>query len=86
MGAKVSKDGGGIEDIKNWLRKAMGAFQNQTKLWSTRVAGKKTKIKLYNTLVRPVLLYGCETWKITKGEEKKLDGNQRVKVQWVDLK
>ena len=55
------------------LRKARGAFQNLTKLKNTRGVGKKTKIKLYKTLVRSVLLYGCETWKITKGEEKKLD-------------
>ena len=26
-----------------------------------------------NIQVRPVALYVCETWKMTKGEEKKLD-------------
>ena len=60
--AKVSKDGGGTEDIKNRERKAQGCLsKSKTKLWSTRGVGKKTKIKLYKTLVRPVLLYGCET-------------------------
>jgi len=28
---------------------------------------KKTRIKLYNTLVLPVLLYGSETWTIQEG-------------------
>ena len=73
MGTKVSKDEGGTEYIKNKLRKARGAFQIVTKLWNTSEIRKKTKVKMYKTLLRPVLLYGCETWKMTKGDEKKLD-------------
>ena len=73
LGVKVSKDGVVSEDIQNRLRKTRDGFLNLTKLWSTRAVGKKTKIKLYKTLVRPIFLYGCETLKITKGEEKILD-------------
>ena len=36
-------------------------------------SNQDTKIK---TLVRPVLLYGCETWKITKKDERKLNSFQ----------
>jgi hypothetical protein len=32
----------------------------------------KTKCKLYNTLIRPVLLYGCETWAINRYNEEKI--------------
>ena len=52
--------------------KAQGAFFN-LKIWNTRSIGQNTKIKLFKTLVRPVLLYGCEAWKLTVTEEKKLD-------------
>ena len=38
-----------------------------------RSIGRSTKLKLFKTLVRPVLLYGCEAWKLTVAEEKKLD-------------
>lgn len=76
LGAKVSKDGGGTEDIKNRLSKARGAFQNLTKVWNTRSITKITKINLFKTLVRSVLLYKSETWKMTKCEEKKLDAFQ----------
>jgi hypothetical protein len=32
----------------------------------------KTKGKLYKTLIRPVLLYGCETWAINGSNEDKV--------------
>jgi len=29
----------------------------------------KNKVKLYNTLIRPVLAYGSETWVLSKSDE-----------------
>jgi hypothetical protein len=34
--------------------------------------GLQTKCKLYKTLLRPLVLYGSESWKLTKTEENKL--------------
>ena len=69
----VTKEGGGTDDIKKRLRKARGAFFNLKKIWNIRSIGRNTKIKLFKTLARPVLLYGCEAWKLTVAKEKKLD-------------
>ena len=33
---------------------------------------KKLKIKIYRTLILPVVLYGCETWSLTLREERRL--------------
>jgi hypothetical protein len=33
---------------------------------------KNLKIKRYKTVILPVLLYGCETWSLTLGEEHRL--------------
>ena len=30
------------------------------------------KIKIYRTIILPVVLYGCETWTLTLREERKL--------------
>ena len=73
LGATVTKEGGGTEDIKKRLSKAQGAFYNLKEIWNTRSIGRNTELKLFKTLVRPVLLYGCEAWKLTAAEEKKLD-------------
>jgi hypothetical protein len=31
---------------------------------------KNTKIKIYRTIILPVVLYGCETWSLTLREEQ----------------
>ena len=69
------KEGGGSRDIRNRLQKTQSAFQRLRKMWSTKGIGRRTKIRLFKTLVRPVLLhvYCCETRKITKADERKLD-------------
>jgi len=33
---------------------------------------KNLKIKIYRTIILPVVLYGCETWSLTFREERKL--------------
>ena len=35
---------------------------------------RKLKIKIYRTLILPVVLYGCEAWSLTLWEERKLEG------------
>jgi hypothetical protein len=33
---------------------------------------KNTKIKIYRTIILPVVLYGCETWSLTLREHLRL--------------
>jgi len=33
---------------------------------------KNLKIKIYRTIILPVVLYGCETWSLIFREERKL--------------
>ena len=64
LGAGVDKDFGGSKDIMNRQQKVRRAFQTLGKVWAARGIGRGTKIRLFKTLIRRVLLYGCETWKI----------------------
>ena len=76
LGAIVDKEGGGSKDIMHRLQKARGAFQRLRRVRAARGIGKRTKIRLFKPLVWPVLLYGCETWQITKHDERKLNSFQ----------
>jgi len=37
-----------------------------------KLLSKNLKIKIYRTIILPVVLYGCETWSLTLREERKL--------------
>ena len=39
---------------------------------SSRLLSKILKIKIYTTIIFPVVLYGCETWSLILREERKL--------------
>jgi len=39
---------------------------------SSTLLSKALKIKIYRTIILPVVLYGCETWSLTLREERKL--------------
>jgi len=41
-------------------------------LLSSRLLSINLKIKIYRTIILLVVLYGCETWALTRREEKKL--------------
>ena len=37
-----------------------------------RSISTKTKLKIYNTIIKPIVLYGCEAWTLTKSREQRL--------------
>ena len=41
-------------------------------LFSSSLLSKYLKIKIYRTIILPVVLYGCETWSLTLREECRL--------------
>ena len=73
LGERITKHGGAEDDIKNRLGKATGAFNKLAKIWSSEQMSKNTKIRIFESNVIAVLLYGCETWRMTKRNEAKLD-------------
>jgi len=43
---------------------------------TTKKTPRKTRIKLYNTLALPVLLYGSETWTVKKRDARRITAVQ----------
>jgi len=41
-------------------------------LLSSSFLSKKLKIKIYRTIILPIVLYGCETWSLTLREKRRL--------------
>ena len=54
------------------ISKAKGAFAQLNKIWNSSFISTKTKIRFFNSNVKSVLLYGCETWLVTNGLTNKI--------------
>ena len=66
LGSIVDTRGGTEADVKTIIRKARAAFHILRNVWKSRIIGKTTKIRLFNTNVKSVLLHGAETWRMNK--------------------
>jgi len=60
------------EEIKSRLRSGNTCYHSVQNLLSSRLLSKNLKIKIYRTVILPVVLYGCETWSLILREERKL--------------
>ena len=65
LGSVIDKQGGTDIDVKARIGKARAAFIQLKKIWSSKDLMLQTKIRLFNTNVKSVLLYGAETWRTT---------------------
>jgi len=60
------------EEIKSRLRSGNACYYSVQNLLSSRLLSKNLKIKIYRTIILPVILYGCETWALILREERRL--------------
>ena len=72
LGSVVDIQGGTEADVKARIGKARAAFLQLKNVWSTKDLTLQTKIKIFNSNVKPVLLYGSETWRTTVATTKKV--------------
>jgi hypothetical protein len=60
------------DEIKSRLNSGNACYHSVKNLLSSRLISKNLKIKIYKTVILPVVLYGCETWSLTLREEYRL--------------
>ena len=60
------------KEIKSGLKVGNACYYSVQNLLSSSLLSKKLKIKIYRTIILPVVLYGCETWSLTLREERRL--------------
>jgi hypothetical protein len=60
------------EEIRTGLKLGNACYHSVQNLLSSRLLSKHLKIKIYRTIILPVVLYGCETWLLTLREERRL--------------
>ena len=72
LGTTLTNQNSFAEEIKSRLRSGNACYHSVQNLFSSRLLSKNLKIKIYRTIILPVVLYGCETCSLTLREERKL--------------
>jgi len=72
LGTSLTDQNSIPEEIKRRMRLGNACYHLVQNLLSSRLLSKNLKIKVYRTIILPIVLYGCETWSLTLREERKL--------------
>ena len=73
LGSVISSEDGAKADIDTRINKARTVFKSLKNIWRSRKYSLKTKLKVYSSNVKTVLLYGSECWRAVQNEMKKLN-------------
>ena len=90
LGSKISHTGGTDEDITARIKKARQAFAILRPVWMSTAIQTHTKLRIFDSNVKSVLLYGSETWRVIKNSSNKIQTFinkclQRIlNVKWFD--
>lgn len=90
LGSVMNREGGSDEDIRSRLGKARHVFAQLHPVWRSTQYRRETKLRIYQSCVVPVLLYGAECWRMTQKDSSKLaafhTGSLRkiCKIFWPD--
>ncbi|KAJ4432787.1 hypothetical protein ANN_21426 [Periplaneta americana] len=72
LGATVTNINDTREEIKRRINMGNACYYSVEKLLSSSLLSKNLKVRIYKTVILPVILYGCETWTLTLREEHRL--------------
>ena len=65
LGTTLTNQNSIQEEIKSRLKLGNACCHSAQNLLSSFLLSKNLKIKIYRTIILPVVLYGCETWSLT---------------------
>jgi hypothetical protein len=68
----IDGTGGTEADVATRIRKVQAEFSMLSNIWKSAAYSIQTKLRNFNTNVKAVLLYGCETWENSRSNKAKL--------------
>ena len=72
-GFKITADGDCSHEIKRHLLLGRKVMTNLDSIFKSRDITLPTKVRLVETMVFPVVMYGCESWTVKKAERQRID-------------
>ena len=72
-GSKITVDGDCSHEIKRRLLLGRKVMTNLDRIFKSRDISLPTNVRLVKAVVFPVIMYGCESWTVKKGEHRRID-------------
>jgi hypothetical protein len=72
LGTTLTNQNDSHDEIKSRLNSGDACYYSVQNLFSSRFISKNLKIKIYKTVILPVVLYRCETWSLILREAHRL--------------
>ena len=73
LGSEITADGYCSHEIKRHLLLGRKVMTNLDSILKSRDMTLSTKVCLVKAMAFPVVMYGCESWTIKKGEHQRID-------------
>jgi len=72
LGTHLTNQNSIQEEIKSRMKSGNACYRSVQNLLSSSLLSKNLKIKIWRTIILPVVICGCETWLLTLREERRL--------------
>lgn len=72
LGTIFGRRPGSQGEIHNRILAGNRCIYALNNILKSKVVSRKAKVRMYKTVIRPIIIYGSEVWTLTKAEEKRL--------------
>ena len=83
LGSVLQDRGGCEKEVKERVKSAWQKWREVAGVVCDRRMPRRLKLKIYKTVIRPVLMYGSETWALRKREERMLERTEMRMLRWI---
>ena len=90
LAVQIDRDGGRASEIARRIAMGKAVMTGLNRVMKDRAISVPTKVWLVKALVFPVMMYGCESWTISKSERKKIDAfelwcwRRLLRIPWTE--
>ena len=83
LGSVLAEEGGTEKAVRQRVKEAWSKWKDVSGVILDTKIPLKLRMKIYKSVIRPVLLYGAETWSLRKKEEDILERTEMRMVRWI---
>jgi len=77
LGTLITDTNDESKEIQRRINQTNKAYYSLLPVMKNKDVHRNTKIKLYQSMIKPVLMYGCEVWSISQEDEERLKTFER---------